>query len=208
MSVPSLWRCLTESTPTLQLDEKIRHARKASKSTKGLCRPAVDVNKIRSSTVRTLCSRIEKWDHDPPAVSTTNLISTSQNWDYLIFGYYLVPSITCHHCLYCTWYDACLLYTSPITHNTESQAHLRQHTALVVCETELRPHTNATAAAAPPPSKPPKAHHTSTTTATLRQHSSKDSSRGGGGLTSPATVCVPDFKNQGKRRNKSYRFKI
>ena len=77
-------------------------------------------------------------------------LPTSQNWDY--FGYYLVPSITCHHCLLCTWYDTCLLYTPPIIHNKESQTHLRQHTALVVCETKLRPHTNATAAA--PPSKP------------------------------------------------------
>ena len=79
-------------------------------------------------------------------------------------GYYLVPSITCHHCLYCTWFDTCLLYTSRITHNKESQTRLRQHTALVVCETELHPHTNATAAA-PPSSKPPQAHHTSTTAA-------------------------------------------
>ena len=26
-------------------------------------------------------------------------LPTTQNWDYLTFGYYLVPSITCHHCL-------------------------------------------------------------------------------------------------------------
>ena len=91
-------------------------------------------------------------------------LPTFQNWDNLTFGYDLVPSITCHHCLLCTWYHICLLYTSPITQNKESQTHLRQHTALVVCETELRPHTNATAAAAAP-SKPPQAHHSSSTAA-------------------------------------------
>ena len=32
-------------------------------------------------------------------------LPTSQNWDYLTFGYYLEPSITFHHCLLCTWYD-------------------------------------------------------------------------------------------------------
>ena len=111
-------------------------------------------------------------------------LPSSQNWDDLTFGYYeyLVPRISCHHCLLCTWYNTCLLCTSPITRNKESQTHLLQHTALVVCETELRPRTNATTAA-PPPSKPPQKHHTS-----------RDSSRGGGNLKSPATVYVPDFQ--------------
>ena len=68
------------------------------------------------------------------------------------------------------------------TRNKESQTNLLQHTALVVCETELRPHTNATAEA-PPPSKPPQQHH-----------SSRDGSRDGGDLTSPATVYVPDSR--------------
>ena len=115
--------------------------------------------------------------------------------------------LSCHHCIYFTWYDTCLLYTSPITHNKESQIHLRQHTALVVCETELRPHTNATAAA-PPPSKPPLAHHISTTAAAHQQHSSRDSRRGGGDLTSPAAVYMPDFTNRGKRQDKTYQFKL
>ena len=88
------------------------------------------------------------------------------------YGYYLVPSITCHHCLYCTWYDTCLLYTSPITHNKESQTHLRQHTELVLCETELRPHTNATATAAPP-SRSPQAHHSSSAAAAQEQRQQK-----------------------------------
>ena len=71
----------------------------------------------------------------------------------------------------------CIGLTSPITHNKESQTHLRQHTALVVCETELRPHTNATAAAPSPPSKPPQAHHTSSTAAAQQQHSSRQQQR-------------------------------
>ena len=44
---------------------------------------------------------------------------------------------------------------------------------------------------------------------TLRVLSSRrDRSRGGGDLTSPAIVYVPDFKNKGKRQNKTYQFKI
>ena len=119
----------------------------------------------------------------------TTALPTSQNWDYLTFncGYYLVPSITCHHCLIYTWYDNSLPYTSPKTYNKESPTHLRQHAALVLCETELRPHTNATAAATP--SKPPQVNHSSSNT--QQQHISRDSSsRGGGDQTSPATTYV------------------
>ena len=36
-----------------------------------------------------------------------------------------------------------------------------------------------------------------------QQHSSRDSSRCGGDLTPPTTVYVPDFKNKGKRENKT-----
>ena len=87
---------------------------------------------------------------------------------FFTFGYYLVPSITCHHCLLCTWYGFYLLYTSPITHNKESQAHIRQHVALV-CEKELRPHTQTRQLQPPPPPKPPQQQHSSTTTAAQQQ---------------------------------------
>ena len=52
-------------------------------------------------------------------------------------------------------------------HPQQRLTHLKQNTALVVCETEL-PHTNATAAA-PQPSKPPQANHSSTTAAPQQQ---------------------------------------
>ena len=135
----------------------------------------------------------------------TTALPTSQNWDYLTFGYYLVPSITCHHCLLCTWYDSYPLYTSPITHNKESQTHIRQHTALVVCETELRPDTQTRQQQQ---QHTHQNHHTSTTPAPYQQHRSKDSSRSGGDLTSPATMYVPDFENKGKRQNKTYQFQF
>ena len=120
------------------------------------------------------------------------------------FAYYLVPSITCHQCLLCTWYDSYLRYTSPITHNKESQTHIRQHAALVMCETELRPQTQTRQQQ----HHHHQNHHSSTTPAPQQQHSSRDSSRGGGDLTSPATMYVPDFKSIGKRQNKTYQFNI
>ena len=122
-------------------------------------------------------------------------LPTSQSWDDLTSGYYLVQSITCHHCPLSTWYDTCLLYTSPSSHRKEWQTHLLQHTALVVCETERRPHTNATAAA-PPPSKPPQQQH---------HHHSTHSSRGGGDLAPPSTQYTWQIlKNKGRRKNKTY----
>ena len=45
------------------------------------------------------------------------------------------------------------------------------------------------------------------TAAAQQQHSSSSSSKGGGDLTSPATTHVPDFKNKGKRQNKTYQSK-
>ena len=50
-------------------------------------------------------------------------------------------------------------------------------------------------------------HHRHTTPAPHQPHSSRDSSRGSGDLTSPATLCVPDFENKGKRQNKTYQLK-
>ena len=85
-----------------------------------------------------------------------------------LFDFWILPRTKYHMSpvhIYCTLYNTCLLYTSRITHDKESQTHLRQHTALVVCETKVHPHTNSTAAAAAPPSKPPQAHYTSTTAA-------------------------------------------
>ena len=40
----------------------------------------------RSSTVRTLCSRREEWDHDPPTVLSRNLRYTKKNSNTFFFG--------------------------------------------------------------------------------------------------------------------------
>ena len=79
----------------------------------------------------------------------------------------------------------------------------RKHTynsipRLFVCETELRPHTTATAAP-PPPSKPPRQHHTITTAASQQQ----GQQRGGGDLSSPATAYVPGLKKKKKANGKT-----
>ena len=122
-------------------------------------------------------------------------LPTSQNWDYLTFGYHLVPS-KCHMspvavCLLCTRCDTCLLYeyTAPNTHSKESQTHLLQQTRLlfarqifVLTQTRQQHHH----------------HKKNTTPAPHQQHSSRDSSRGGGDVTSPATVYVPDFQKYGQ----------
>ena len=71
----------------------------------------------------------------------------------MTFGYYLVPSITCHHCLYCAWYDTCLLSTSP-SPTTKNHKHTYDSVPRLLCAT-----------APPPPSKPPQAHHSSSTAA-------------------------------------------
>ena len=86
----------------------------------------------------------------------------------------------------------CCTHHPPITHNKESQAHLRQHTALDVSETASSSHKR----------KSSSTTTIETTTGTpQQQHSSRDSSRGGGDLTSPATALyVPDFKNTDKRQ--------
>ena len=96
---------------------------------------------------------------------------------------------------YCTWYDTCLLYTSP-SPTTKNHTHIYESMPRLVCarqsfvltqtrQQQQQHHRN---------------HHTHTTAAAQQQHSSRDSSRSGGGLTSPATVYVPDFKNKGKRQ--------
>ena len=89
-----------------------------------------------------------------------------------LFDFWILPRTKYHisplPVLYLVLYLSAVHVT--ITHNKESQTHLRQHTALVVCETELCPHTNATAAP-PPPSKPPQAHHSSSTAAAAQQQS-------------------------------------
>ena len=98
-----------------------------------------------------------------------------------------------------TVHVCCTRHPSPSTKNHKTHPR-RQHTAVVVCETELRPHTNVTAAA--PPSKPPQqGHHISTTTAAQLLN------RGGSDQTSQATVYVPDFSTKDKRQNKTYQLK-
>ena len=88
-----------------------------------------------------------------------------------------------------------------ITHNKESQTHLRQHTYRACCVRDRASSSH----------KGDSSTTTTieTTTATPQHHhSSRDSSRRGGDLTSPATVYVPDFKNQRKQQNKTYQFNI
>ena len=88
-----------------------------------------------------------------------------------LFDFRILPRTKYHMSplpiLYLVWYLSAVHVT--ITHNKESQTHVRQHAVLVVCETKPRPHKNATAAA-PPPSKPPQAHHTSSTAAAQQQY--------------------------------------
>ena len=138
------------------------------------------------------------------------IIPTSQNWDYFYtFAHYLVPNITCHQCLCCTWYDTCLLHTSPITYNIETNTPTIAYRACCVRDKASSSHTrnSSSTSTIKTTTGTPHQQHNSSTAAAQQQHSSRDSSRGRGELTSPGTVYVPDFKNIGKRQNKTYQFK-
>ena len=54
--------------------------------------PCCHTLRRRSSTVRTLCLRREKWDHDPPTVSTTNLKNLI---NYTAAAEFSTTSLTC-----------------------------------------------------------------------------------------------------------------
>ena len=93
-------------------------------------------------------------------------LPTSQNWDYLSFGYscylvqYQVSHVTTAYSVPGTIPVCCIRHPSPTTknhyccHTTAHRACLFffffNHPADVVCETELRPHTNVTAPPPPP----------------------------------------------------------
>ena len=42
-----------------------------------------------------------------------------------LFDFWILPRTKYHmsHCLFCTWYDTCLLYTSPNTHTAKNRKH-------------------------------------------------------------------------------------
>ena len=123
-----------------------------------------------------------------------------------ILDLWILPCIKYHmsqlpiQCL--VWYLSAIHVT--ITHNKESRTHLYDSVPRLSCarqsfvltQTRQQHHHHH------------RNHHRHTTPAAQQQHSSRDSSRGGGDLTSPATVYVPDFKNKGKRQNKTCQFKI
>ena len=57
---------------------------------------------------------------EPRNNSSSNLLELG------LFDFWILrrTSIACHQCLLCTWYDTCLLHTSPIIHNKESRTHM------------------------------------------------------------------------------------
>ena len=95
-------------------------------------------------------------------------LPTSQNWDYLTFAYYLVPSIACHHCRYCTWYDTCLLYTSP-SPTTKNHKHTYDSMPRLLCARQsfVLTHTRQQQQ-----QQHHRNHHRHTTPTAQQQHSS------------------------------------
>ena len=75
-------------------------------------------------------------------------LPTSQNWDYLTFGYYLVPSFTCHHCLLC---------------NTTA------HRACCMRDRASSPHKRDSSTTMKTTTAAPQQHHSSTTAAPQQQ---------------------------------------
>ena len=128
--------------------------------------------------------------YEPRNNSSSNL-SELGLFDFWIL---LIPRTKYHMSPVPTLYLVWFLSAVHVTHHSQQRitnTHTTAH-ALVVCETEVRPHTQTRQQQ----HYHHQNHHSSTPPAPHQHHSSRDSSKGGRGLTSPVTMYVPDFKNK------------
>ena len=121
---------------------------------------------------------------------------------------YLMPPLPTLH----LWYDACLLYASPITHSKEWQTHLRQtaYRACLLCarqsfvlthtrqQQQQQQHQNHHTSTTPAPHQ----HHTSTTPAPHQQR--QHQRRWWPNVAGDSVRARLSKKNTGKRENNTY----